>query len=355
MNLSDGFAWDINPGRIVFGSGASSRIGDELEKLGASRALVLSTPGRRKAAEAMAADLGGLSAGVFAEAVMHTPVEVTERAMAAFDASGADATVALGGGSTVGLGKAIALRNDCLQITIPTTYSGSEVTAVVGQTENGIKTTVKAPAILPEVVIYDPDLTLNLPVPTSVASALNAMAHSVEALYAKDRNPFISHVAVEGIRALRDALPVIVKSPQDPDARAGALYGAWLCGAALGAVGMSLHHKLAHTLGGSFGLPHAETHAALLPHTAAYNEAVARDLLRPAADLFGGDLGGGLYDFAVSLGSPRALSEFGLKEADLDRAAAIAVENPYWNPREIQRDAIRDLLDRAWRGERPQQ
>ena len=208
-------------------------------------------------------------------------------------------------------------------------------------------------SVLPEVVIYDPQLTLSLPVAASVTSGLNAIAHAVEGLYAKDSNPVTSLMAIEGIRALRDALPKIVRSPNDIAARTGALYGSWLCGTVLGAVGMSLHHKLCHTLGGSFDLPHAETHAILIPHTAAYNDKAAADALRPAADLFGGDLGVGLYDFAEALGAPLALKDLGLSESALDRAADIAVNNPYWNPRPVERDGVRALLQEAWCGSRP--
>ena len=285
---------------------------------------------------------------------MHTPVTVTEQAMAAYAAAGADCVVALGGGSTIGLGKAIALRNGCPQIVVATTYAGSEVTPILGQTANGVKTTMRGAEVLPEVVIYDPELTLGLPVGMSVTSGLNAIAHAVEGLYAKDRNPVTALMALEGIRALRDALPEIVARPRDLAARSSALYGSWLCGTVLGTVGMALHHKLCHTLGGSFDLPHAETHAILIPHTAAYNEAAAREALRPAAELFGGELGGGLWDFAQGLGAPLALKDLGLGEADLDRAAEIAVTNPYWNPRPVERDAIRALLGRAWAGARPQ-
>ncbi|WP_138471150.1 maleylacetate reductase [Poseidonocella sp. HB161398] len=348
------FQFSINPGRVVFGPGSSGQTADEIRGLGLARVLVLATPFQKRQAEDLSAALGPLSAGVFAEAAMHTPVDVTDRAMAAYEASGAEGVLALGGGSTIGLGKAIAHRNGAPQIVVATTYAGSEVTPILGQTENGIKTTVRGPGILPEVVIYDPDLTLGLPVAMSVASGLNAMAHAVEGLYAQDRNPVSSLQAVEGIRALRDALPVIVQEPEDRGARGEALYGAWLCGTVLGTVGMSLHHKLCHVLGGSFDLPHAETHAIMLPHTAAFNEVAAKEALAPAAALFGGSLGGGLHDFAGSIGAPQALKDLGLEEASLERATEIATKNPYWNPRPVEAEGIRALLQRAWEGSRPE-
>lgn len=348
------FTYNINPARIVFGPRCLAQAAEELRLLGINKALVLATPFQREEAERLSEQLGDLSAGVYANATMHTPVEVTEDAMKAYAESGADGLVALGGGSTIGLGKAIAYRNDAPQLVIPTTYAGSEVTPVLGQTEHGVKTTVSHGSILPEVVLYDPQLTLSLPREMSITSALNAMAHAVEGLYARNSNPITSLMAAEGIRALRDALPGIAANPADLEARTGAQYGAWLCGTVLGTVGMALHHKLCHTLGGSFNLPHADTHAILLPHTAGYNAGAAAEALSPVAGLFGGSVGGGLYDFAASLGAPLALRELGLSEADLDRAADLAVHNPYWNPRPVERDELRELLQRAWKGVRPE-
>lgn len=352
--MPSAFTYQVNPARIVFGPGALARVAEEVTGQGCRRALILSTPLQKPDAERLARQLGGMAVGVFAEAAMHTPVEVTERALVVFRETEADCVVAYGGGSTIGLGKAIAYRNGAPQVVVATTYAGSEVTPILGQTEGGIKTTIRNAAILPEVVIYDPDLTLGLPVVMSVASGLNAMAHAVEGLYAQDRNPISSMMAVEGIRALKRALPRIVANPEDRDARGEALYGSWLCGTVLGSVGMALHHKLCHTLGGSFDLPHAETHAIMLPHTAAYNEAAVPEQLVPLATMFGGKVGAGLYDFAASLGAPLALKDFGLAEADLDRAADLAVKNPYWNPRPVERTAVRDLLQSAWAGTRPE-
>lgn len=341
------------PSRIVFGVGRSAEVGQEMARADVRRALVLSTPQQADMAKAAAEALGASAVGVYTGAAMHTPVDVTEDAMRVFKECGADCVVSIGGGSTTGLGKAIAYRNDAFQIVVPTTYAGSEVTPILGQTENGLKTTVRDASILPEVVIYDPKLTIGLPVAMSVTSGLNAIAHAVEALYAQDRNPISSMMAVEGIRALKCALPRIVADQADAEARADALYGAWLCGTVLGAVGMALHHKLCHTLGGTFDLPHAQTHAILLPHTATYNEVAARDELLPAAALFGGCLGTGLYELAEDLGAPLALDELGFGEADIPKAAAQAVRNPYWNPREVTVDGVTDLLARAVHGRAP--
>lgn len=219
----------------------------------------------------MADRLDGLATGVFDEAAMHTPTDVTERGLARARDLGADCLVALAGGSTTGLGEAIALRTDLPQVVVPTAYAGSEATPIPGETEGGRKTTRRSPKVLPEVVVYDVDLTLTLPVGLPVTSGFNAVAHAVEALYAEEANPVISMLAEAGIVALARALPRIAAEPRDREARSDALHSAWTCGTCLGSVGMALHHKLCHVLGGRFDPPHAETHTVVPPHAVAYN------------------------------------------------------------------------------------
>jgi maleylacetate reductase len=348
------FIYDILPSRVLFGSGILSELSEEIERLGCSRAMILSTKGHADQANEVAQRIGAQCAGVFPGAVMHTPVPVSEEAVQFARSVNADCTVALGGGSTIGLGKAIALRTDLPQIAVPTTYSGSEMTPIIGETAGGQKTTQRTLAVLPETVLYDPELTLTLPVPLSVVSGINALAHAVEALYAKDRNPVTSLIAEEAIRAFAQSLPVLVKSPADESARSDALYAAWLAGACLGAVGMSLHHKLCHVLGGTFNLPHAETHTVILPHAAAYNSQAEPDVMRRIARALGVDNPSkGLYDFSGSLGAKRSLRELGMPESGIDQAAMVATQNPYWNPQRIELRPIRELIHRAWAGEPP--
>jgi maleylacetate reductase len=340
--------------RVVFGSGTMARAEEEVRRLGHGKALVLSTPHQQADADKLAASLGGLSAGVFAGATMHTPVDVTETAVEAFRASGATAVVSLGGGSTTGLGKAIAVRTGADQVVIPTTYAGSEMTDILGETADGEKKTRRSPDIRPETVIYDVDLTLSLPVALTVTSAMNAIAHAMEAFYAPDRNPVIVLMCKDAMAAFRDGIPKLIDDPHDRTARSEALYAAWCCSTALGYVQMALHHKLAHVFGGSFDTPHAETHAILLPYTTAFNEVAVPELLAPIAEAFGGgSAGGGLWDFAKRVGSPLSLQAIGIQEADLDRATAIAVKNAYANPRPIDPGSIRELLQTAWEGRRP--
>ncbi len=344
-----------NSGQIVrFGAGLRHQILDVLEEIDCRRALVLSTPQQSDAAMDLAAGLNGHIAGIYTRATMHTPVEVTEDALCHAREVKADCFVALGGGSTTGLGKALALRTDLPQIVIPTTYAGSEATPILGQTENGVKTTLTDAKVLPEVILYDPELVVTLPPAMTVTSGLNAMAHAAEALYARDRTEETTELATDGLRAFVDALPKVLADPHDISAREETQRGAYACGAVLGAVGMALHHKLCHTLGGSFDLPHAETHAIVLPHAIQFNAEAVPELLVPISDLLGSQAPGiGLWEFAKSLNAPLALRDLGLTEDDLDRATEIALSKPYWNPREITADGIRVLLQNAWSGEAP--
>lgn len=343
-----------NKQRVLFGRGVLKTLGQEVERLGCSRALVLSTPAQSSSALDVAALLDGRTAGVFSRAAMHTPVEVTEEALEHAAEVKADCVIAIGGGSTTGLGKAIALRTDLPQLVVPTTYAGSEATPILGQTERGIKTTLIDPKVLPEVILYDPELVATLPVEMTVTSALNAIAHAAEGLYARDRTKDSTGLAIQGIEDFAKALPSVLKDPSDLAAREDTQRGAWACGAVLGHVGMALHHKLCHTLGGSFDLPHAETHAIILPHAVHYNASAVPDLLAPVTEILGGEApGAALWQFAKAMGAPLALRDLGLGETDLDRAADLATQSPYWNPREVTREGLRALLHRAWRGDIP--
>jgi len=351
------FVYTSHPQRVVFGAGALRHLSREIDALGAKRALVLSTPEQRAQAERVADMLGAHAAGVFDRAVMHVPIETAREAREVASRLGADCAVAIGGGSTTGLGKAIALDSGLPILAIPTTYAGSEMTPIYGLTEAGLKKTGKDPRVLPRTVIYDPELSRSLPVGLSVTSGINAIAHAAEGLYAQDSNPVMDLMAQEGIAAIARALPVIRRQPDDIEARADALYGAWLCGTVLGNVGMALHHKLCHTLGGSFNLPHAEVHTVVLPHAIAFNaEAAPRAMERIAKALGAASASAGLQALARDNGAPVALKDIGMKAEDLDRAADIAVSNPYWNPRPFgaaERDAIRALLQRAFDGDPP--
>lgn len=346
------FHYQSLPMRVTFGSKSLKSLPDEILNLGLKRVLVLSTPFQEDLARQVSALLGGLSAGVHAEAEMHVPVESAHRAREVARAAGADGYVAIGGGSTTGLGKAIALEFGAPIIAIPTTYAGSEMTPIWGLTADGEKKTGRDPKVLPTSVIYDPELTMSLPVGMSVTSGFNAIAHAVEALYAPDGSPIISLMAAEGIRSLVRALPAIVQNADDPRARKEALYGAWLCGATLGATTMSLHHKLCHTLGGTFNLPHAETHTVVLPYALAYNAVHVPEAIAALRDATGSDNPAVyLRELSLKLGAPSSLRELGLTDADVETVVELATRNPYANPRPVNAEGIRTLTHAALNGD----
>jgi maleylacetate reductase len=347
------FTYQAQPMRVLFRSGAvPDAVPDEVALLALRRVLVLCDDHGLDTARAVAASLGDACAGLHAGAVTHVPVEVADLAVEAAREARADGCVAVGGGSVIGLAKAVALRTGLPIVAVPTTYAGSEMTPVWGLTEGAVKRTGRDPKVLPRSVVYDPLLTLTMPPVGSATSGMNAIAHAVEALYAPDSTPIVALMAEEGVRALAAALPEIVADPSGHDARSRALYGAWLCGACLGATTMGLHHKLCHVLGGTFDLPHAETHAVVLPHVLAFNapavpEALAA--LRRALDV--PDPVRELHELGERLGIPRSLADLGLTAADVDRAVDVALGAPYANPRPASADDLRAVLHTAWAGE----
>jgi maleylacetate reductase len=349
------FTYQALPMRVVFGPGSLASLPDEVEALGLTRVLVLCSPEQEDTGKQVAAALGERAAGLLPEARMHVPIEVATRARDLVRELGADGCVAVGGGSAVGLGKAIALEHDLPVIAVPTTYAGSEMTPVWGLTEGGAKRTGRDVRVLPRSVVYDAELTLTLPAGLSATSGMNAIAHAVEGLYAPDATPIVSLMAEEGTRALAAALPRVVADGSDLNARGEAQYGAWLCGAVLAATTMSLHHKLCHTLGGTLDLPHAQTHTVVLPHALAYNQPASPDAVAALSRALAGadDPALALWELAGRLGAPRSLAELGMQHEDIPRIAELAVANPYANPRPVTRDGVESLLRAAWAGEPP--
>ncbi|MFC5902185.1 maleylacetate reductase, partial [Streptomyces zhihengii] len=263
---------ETHPSRVLAGPGARHRIPAEAERLGARRIVLVAAPSAAGAADELAQALGPRLAARFGRPAVHTPVAVTDEAMADVGRVRADCVVAVGGGSAVGLAKALSARTGMPQIAVPTTYAGSEVTPVLGETEHGVKTTRRDPAIAPGTVVYDPELTLTMPRELTLTSALNALAHAVEALWAPDATAVSDALATEAATGLLTALPVVLGDLGDLTGRARLQESAWLAGLCLAGTGMGLHHQLAHVLGGAYGLPHARLHALLLPHVMAFNQ-----------------------------------------------------------------------------------
>jgi maleylacetate reductase len=355
MSFQSEFGYTALPMRVRFGIDVLGQLRSHIAELGIERAIVVCTPEQRTVAESVLARLDDRGAGIFDRAEMHVPVEVADDAVRFALDRGADACVVVGGGSSVGLGKAIALQHRMPIIAIPTTYAGSEMTPVWGSTRDGHKQTGSSPSVLPALVLYDPGLTTTLPAELSAASGMNAMAHAVEALYAPDASPIISLMAEEGIRAFAEALPRVVTDPQNIDHRTRALYGAWLCGASLGATTMSLHHKLCHAIGGSLNLPHAQTHAIVLPYSMAYNESSAPAAQAAVRRALHTDTSAAvaLWELTQSLPIPHALTQIGMTASDIDTVVEQALRNPYSNPREVTEEGLRGLLQDALAGRRP--
>lgn len=350
------FQLDLLPARVIFAPDSLQQVRAEVTRLGKTRALVLSTPQQRNLAERVAGLIGDLAVGIFDQAIMHVPVETVDQAEAVCQANQVDLLVAAGGGSTIGLAKGLALRNGLPILAIPTTYAGSEMTPIWGLSAGGQKTTGRNPLVKPVTVIYDPTLTVTLPPALVITSAMNAIAHCVEALYAENANPIAAMMAEEGVRALAQSIPQVLAEPDDLAARATAQYGCWLGGTVLGMVGMALHHKLCHTLGGTFNLPHAETHTVVLPHATAYNRDYAPQAMTALGRALGcsvSDVAGRLYDLAQQNSAPTALAQLGFRAEDIERAVVLATQNPYYNPRPITPEGIRDVLENALLGKRP--
>lgn len=349
--LPHAFSYRTRAARIVFGVGALDALGAELQAMGAHRVLVVSTGGRSSDLVDVRTLLGARVIAVFTGARQHVPVEIVRAALDVVRGTTPDSVLSLGGGSAIGLGKAIARETSLPHACVPTTYAGSEMTSIWGTSEGRVKQTGRDARVAPRLVVYDPALTVALSPATSAASGMNAIAHAVEALYAADASPVSSLCADDGLRRLAASLPIVVETPGNISARADVLIGAHLCACALDLTTMGLHHKLCHTLGG-VGLPHAETHAAMLPYVVAFNAPAAPDAMRRIATaLRAPSAVAGLLALSEALGTRRSLAELGLRETDIPHVAMATAEAARSNPRPVTETDVRDLLVRALHGD----
>ena len=365
------FTRDVLAGRVVFGAGAArTALADEVDRLGGARVLVLTTARGADLAAELVAPLGERVVATSTGVREHVPVEVADAARALAAQVGADLVLSVGGGSTTGTAKAVALTTRLPVVAVPTTLSGSEATPLWGLTEGARKTTGTDPAVLPRTVVYDPDLLTSLPLDLAVSSGLNAMAHSVEALWVPRGDPVSSALAERSIRALATGLDALAGAPDGPDghdgpdgpdaaaaAREQLLLGAWLAGAAFATAGSGLHHRVCHALGGAYALPHAPMHAAVLPHVLAWNAPAAPQAAAAIAEALGaqgrgaGDAVAALVALAERLGAPAALRDLGLREDQLEEATdLVTAAVPADNPRPTTRDDVAALLRAAWAG-----
>lgn len=348
------FNFKALPWNIVFSCGAIKTLASELDNLGLRRALVLCTPEQREHADLVSSILGQSAIGQFTDAIMHVPVETVESATQVAESLDADCSVAIGGGSTTGLGKALALRLGLPNIVIPTTYAGSEMTNVWGMTQDGAKKTGRDDIVVPNLVIYDPELTVGLPAAISGPSGINAMAQAVVNVTAAQPNPMITALAVDGIRALARSLPQVVSNPADIEARSDALYGACLAGGSLGLGITGLHHRICHTLGGTYNTSHADTHAIILAHTVAFNASAVPQATAVVADALGSDNAAtGIFELLNQVSNKTKLSQLGIKESDLDTIAKLVVEKEIVNPKSVREEDVRLIIDDAYFGRPP--
>jgi maleylacetate reductase len=343
--------------RIVFRQGGLYQVPAEVERLGWSRVLLIGgQPPQEQVGDELAEALGSLLAQRIVEVQQHVPLEQAQRVTEEARRLQIDGLVALGGGSAIGLAKAVALESAQPIMAVPTTYAGSEMTPIWGRTDSGTKVTGRNERVRPAVVVYDVNLTLGLPAGLTAVSALNALAHCVEASYAADASPVTRLIAQAGAEALSSALPATVEDGGDVSARERLLHGASLAGSALGAASMGVHHAVCHVLGGMFDLPHAETHAVVLPYAVAFNSVAARRRLRELSQALGispDDYPGALWDLARTLGAPASLTALGLTPRDAEAAAARLSERGPANPRPVDTAGARQLLAAALSGARP--
>lgn len=351
MNLD--FTYDALPGRVVFAPGARHRLADEADALGVRRILLIAGAYESHLADEVEQVLGGRVVGRYTDVVQHVPEAKAEVARQMARDLDAEATLTIGGGSATGFGKAVSLAVPIPQIALPTTYAGSEMTPIWGLSDGTRKWTGRDRAAQPKVVVYDPELTLTLPPAIAGPSGMNALAHSVEALYGPGSNPIISLLALESVRVLHGALPVVVERPDDLAGRSEALYGAYLAACALAVAGTALHHKTCHVLGGMYGLDHGGMNAVVLPHALRYNQPAIAEQYGRLATVLPGDPADALHELARSMGAPRSLAELGMPESGIDDAAPHVVEDAAANVRPPDQVSIRSLLDDAYHGRPP--
>lgn len=347
------FTLDVRQPRVVFGPGSRATIAQELDRLGARRVLVIAGGHEEAAAAELEAALGDRAVARFGDIVQHVPVERAEAVRRLAREARADATVAFGGGSAIGFGKAVALELDVVQVAVPTTYAGSEMTPIWGLSEGGRKRTGVAHRVLPDAVVYDPELTLTLPPAVSGPSGMNALAHAVEALYGPGANPVTSLLAFEAVRVLHRSLPEVCSEPSDLFSRTEALFGAHLAASALAVAGTALHHKTCHVLGGMFGLSHADMNAVVLPHALRYNETAIAEQYARLAETLHADPAEALYDLARRIGAPAGLAQIGMPHDGLTEAAHRVVEEAAGNVRPPDVESVRSMLEDAFHGRPP--
>ncbi len=358
VHRENAFIYSSLPARVVFGHAAPLAVPAEVERLELQRALVVHAPGSRAATTVgpIVGSISGRLASTFDQAKEHVPADIFAACVATFEGSSCDAVIAVGGGSVIGLGKLVAAHFKAPLVAVPTTYSGAEFTPFNAITEHGVKRQVRDRAMLPAVIVYDPDLTLALPLAITGPSMMNAIAHAVEAFYAPETNPIVALKAAEAIRLAAGALPKVAARLDDRDARIDLLLSAILSGEVLAVTSVGLHHKLCHVLGGRHGLAHAASNAVILPYAVAYNAPGAAHAIAQVAAALGvrtADAPGALFDLAQASGAPASLAALGLAQQDIESVARATAAQSFPNPVSVDAASLSAMLKEAWHGRRP--
>ena len=372
---------------IIFGHLALTRMGEALKHVGWERLMLCTNHSMRSSGHVAALEevVGDKLVATLDGVKPHVQDVQLDEAIALAEASNVDAIIGLGGGSPIGMAKATAytlekrrtgLPNTAPSpiaqpmipvIAIPTTYAGSEMTAVFGVTHSRDatprKVTTYDPKIAPKMVVYDPQLTLDLPPDMTASTGINALAHCFEALYSITRHPLSTAAALAGIEHISHALRACYEDGGNLEARIEMLMGAHLAGVSLSSVAMGLHHGLCHVLGGAAGVPHGIANSIILPHAIRFNADAAVNELLPAADAMGIMADGHrpaqimemtaqrVSDLAAGMNLPQRLREAGVKHTDLKRLAQLAFQNQTVqnNPKRItDAQQIEGLLQAAW-------
>lgn len=358
------FTHDTLGQRVVLGSGGVvEAVATEVDRLGGGPVMLVAGEPEATLGDRVAQ---GLQVALrWGEVRQHVPLELARRARAAAADAGIRIVVSVGGGSTTGLAKAIAMEQDVAIVAVPTTYAGSEATDVWGLTDEGVKTTGADRRVLPTTVVYDAELTTSLPVDLTVASGLNALAHCVDSLWAPRTDPINLALGLEGARALAEGLPAVMADGLDLAGREQCLYGAYLAAVAFASAGSGMHHKICHVLGGAYDLPHAPTHAVVLPYVLAHNAPGVPELAGRLALALGAtparvqaDPAGAAVEALESLRrrlqAPRSLAEVGMAEEHLTDAATRCMDKiPESNPVPVTISSLSELLRAAWQGDTP--
>ena len=350
------FVHNSLPARVVFGEGSIASLGEEITRLGSKNALFCCTPGRKNETSDLIARLDNISAGLCPIAEQYVPLPMVEEGRAIARERKADCVVSYGGGTSVGLAKAIALELEIPVVSAVTTFSGSETTDLQAILTDGLRVGYQSDWMLPRTIIYDPETTMGVPLSIIIPSGVNAIAHGVEACYAQGTTPVNSLIAIEGIGAMASALKKITSGQDSIEARGDGLYGAWLCGTSLGSAGVALHHKFAHVLGSTFNLEHSMAHTVALPYSVAYTTAGAPEAMQKIAAALGerqNSAARALYDLNITIGAPTSLKEIGMPEEGIEKAAKMISSDPYPNPVPVEFAPIRSMIEDAWHGRPP--